>query len=96
MKLEMPALQDARVLVVGDIMLDRYYHGETSRISPEAPVAVVNVEGQEDRPGGAGNVALNLAALGAAATLMGVVGRDPTADSLRERLSCCRSPMRFF
>lgn len=87
MKLEMPALQDARVLVVGDIMLDRYYHGETSRISPEAPVAVVNVEGQEDRPGGAGNVALNLAALGAAATLVGVVGRDSTADSLRERLA---------
>ena len=87
MKLEMPALQDARVLVVGDIMLDRYYHGETSRISPEAPVAVVNVEGQEDRPGGAGNVALNLAALGAAATLIGVVGRDSTADSLRGRLT---------
>tara|TARA_Y100000385_G_scaffold36565_1_gene34171 strand:- start:2315 stop:3760 length:1446 start_codon:yes stop_codon:yes gene_type:complete len=87
MKLEMPALQDARVLVVGDVMLDRYYHGETSRISPEAPVAVVNVQGQEDRPGGASNVALNLAALGAAATLVGVVGRDPTADSLRKRLA---------
>lgn len=87
MKLEMPALQDARVLVVGDVMLDRYYHGETSRISPEAPVAVVNVQGQEDRPGGASNVALNLAALGAAATLVGVVGRDSTADSLRKRLT---------
>jgi D-beta-D-heptose 7-phosphate kinase/D-beta-D-heptose 1-phosphate adenosyltransferase len=87
MKLEMPALQDARVLVVGDVMLDRYYHGETSRISPEAPVAVVNVQGQEDRPGGASNVALNLAALGAAATLVGVVGRDSTADSLRKRLA---------
>ena len=96
MKLEMPALQDARVLVVGDIMLDRYYHGETSRISPEAPVAVVNVEGQEDRPGGAGNVALNLAALGAAATLMGVVGRDPTADSLRERLAAAGVRCDFF
>ena len=87
MKLEMPALQDARVLVVGDVMLDRYYHGETSRISPEAPVAVVNVQGQEDRPGGASNVALNLAALGAAATLVGVVGKDSTADSLRKRLA---------
>ena len=87
MKLEMPALQDARVLVVGDVMLDRYYHGETSRISPEAPVAVVNVQGQEDHPGGASNVALNLAALGAAATLVGVVGRDSTADSLRKRLA---------
>ena len=96
MKLEMPALQDARVLVVGDIMLDRYYHGETSRISPEAPVAVVNVEGQEDRPGGAGNVALNLAALGAAATLMGVVGRDPTADLLRERLAAAGVRCDFF
>ena len=67
MKLNMPRFDEASVLVVGDIMLDRYWQGPTSRISPEAPVPVVKVEEIVDRPGGAGNVALNIAALGAAA-----------------------------
>ena len=58
MKLEMPQFDRARVLVLGDIMLDRYWEGGTSRISPEAPVPVVKVEQINDRPGGAGNVAL--------------------------------------
>ena len=59
----MPAFQEARLLVIGDVMLDRYWHGAASRVSPEAPVAVVRVGNREDRPGGAGNVALNIAAL---------------------------------
>lgn len=69
-------LRRARVLVVGDVMLDRYWFGEVSRISPEAPVPVVRVERTEERPGGAANVARNAAALGAKATLLSVVGRD--------------------
>ncbi len=87
MKLEMPPFQDARLLVVGDVMLDRYWHGSASRVSPEAPVPVVQVGNREDRPGGAGNVALNAAALGSAAWLLGVVGRDESADELRLRLN---------
>ncbi len=86
MKPTMPAFQEARVLVAGDVMLDRYWHGGASRISPEAPVPVVRVVKREDRPGGAGNVALNIATLGGAATLVGVVGDDATADELRARL----------
>ncbi|MGE8480993.1 MAG: bifunctional D-glycero-beta-D-manno-heptose-7-phosphate kinase/D-glycero-beta-D-manno-heptose 1-phosphate adenylyltransferase HldE [Pseudomonas sp.] len=82
MKLSMPRFDQAPVLVVGDVMLDRYWHGGTSRISPEAPVPVVKVEHIEDRPGGAANVALNIAALGAPASLVGVTGDDEAADSL--------------
>ena len=86
MKPAMPAFQDARLLVVGDVMLDRYWHGDTARISPEAPVPVVRVGKREARPGGAGNVALNIAALGGAATLLGAVGDDDAAGELRARL----------
>jgi len=86
MKPAMPAFQDARLLVVGDVMLDRYWHGDAARISPEAPVPVVRVGKREDRPGGAGNVALNIAALGGAATLLGAVGDDDAARGLRARL----------
>lgn len=86
MKLEMPGFEQARVLVLGDIMLDRYWEGGTSRISPEAPVPVVKVEQITDRPGGAGNVALNIAALGAAARLGGYTGDDEMADSLEDML----------
>ena len=78
MKLEMPPFQNARLLVIGDVMLDRYWHGSASRVSPEAPVPVVKVANREDRPGGAGNVALNIAALGSAVRLVGVVGDDET------------------
>lgn len=87
MKLEMPGFQDARLLVIGDVMLDRYWHGAASRVSPEAPVPVVRVGNREDRPGGAGNVALNVAALGSAARLIGVVGDDEAGEELRSRLS---------
>ena len=79
-------ISQVRLLVVGDVMLDRYWHGGTSRISPEAPVPVVKVEQIEDRPGGAANVALNIAALGAPATLLGVTGQDEAAESLRNSL----------
>lgn len=86
MSLEFPRFDKARVLVVGDVMLDRYWHGATSRISPEAPVPVVKVGNSEDSPGGAANVALNLAALGAAASVVGLVGNDENGSILRERL----------
>lgn len=82
MKVDLTALEHARVLVVGDVMLDRYWHGGTSRISPEAPVPVVRVEEADDRPGGAANVALNVASLGGHAALAGVVGDDDNADLL--------------
>lgn len=81
-----PDFSRGRVLVVGDVMLDRYWHGSTNRISPEAPVPIVKVEGDEFRAGGAGNVALNAASLGATAELVGLVGRDEAALLLRKRL----------
>lgn len=70
------AVARSRVLVVGDLMLDRYWFGEVDRISPEAPVPVVRVARREDRLGGAANVARNIVSLGAQATLVGVVGDD--------------------
>jgi rfaE bifunctional protein kinase chain/domain len=74
------------VAVVGDVMLDRYYWGKVSRISPEAPVPVVEVERTTVRLGGAANVAANIGALEARAELLGVVGDDPAADVLRAEL----------
>lgn len=73
----------ARVLVIGDIMLDRYWFGQVDRISPEAPVPVVRVARKEDRLGGAANVARNVAALGAHVSLLGVVGDDEPGDEIR-------------
>lgn len=84
--MQLPNYSTARVLVVGDLMLDRYWHGPTSRISPEAPVPVVHVKQDEYRAGGAGNVALNIAALGAKASLLGFVGEDQNAISLENLL----------
>lgn len=75
-------LPNTRVLVIGDVMLDRYWHGATSRISPEAPVPVVKVCGDEDRPGGAANVAVNSSALGAYVKLFGFIGNDPAGEIL--------------
>lgn len=77
------AFAQRRVLVVGDVMLDRYWYGAVERISPEAPVPVVRVEREEERLGGAANVALNVRTLGARATLLTVVGKDHAADTLR-------------
>ncbi len=83
----LPSFEKAKVLIVGDLMLDRYWHGASSRISPEAPVQVVNVGQIEERPGGAGNVALNIASLGSSATLIGITGEDEAATALKTRLT---------
>ncbi len=81
------ALAASRILVVGDIMLDRYWFGEVSRISPEAPVPIVRVERREERLGGAANVARNAAMLGAQVGLLGVVGQDDAADTIARQLA---------
>ncbi len=81
------AVRSARVLVVGDVMLDRYWFGDVERISPEAPVPVVKIARTDERPGGAANVARNAAALGAQVTLIGVVGDDEPGRSLERLLA---------
>lgn len=80
----------ARVVVVGDVMVDRYWRGQAGRVSPEAPVVVVRVEDQQPRAGGAANVAANVAALGLHAVLIGLVGDDRDAEELEEILRDCR------
>ena len=80
----------ARLLVVGDVMLDRYWFGEVSRISPEAPVPVVKIERTEERPGGAANVARNASALGAGVALLSVVGEDEAGTSLQRLVEADR------
>jgi rfaE bifunctional protein kinase chain/domain len=77
-------LTAARVLVVGDVMLDRYWFGDVNRISPEAPVPVVKVSRMEERPGGASNVARNAASLGASVSLLSVVGNDEPGGRIEE------------
>ncbi len=86
MKNAFPDFRQANVVVIGDLMLDRFYFGKTKRISPEAPVPVVNVERLEDIPGGAANVAMNIASLGANCSLSGITGQDEAAQVLEERL----------
>ena len=83
----LPKFDGAKILVVGDVMLDRYWFGDVSRISPEAPVPVLKVERVDERPGGAANVARNIAALGAHATLLSVVGNDEAGACLEKLLS---------
>ncbi len=85
--MKLPSFEKARVLVVGDVMLDRYWFGDVSRISPEAPVPVLKVNKVEERPGGAANVARNIAALGAHCTLLSVVGADEAGDCLQRLLT---------
>ncbi len=82
MNIQIPAFESAKILVIGDVMLDRYWHGDTSRISPEAPVPVVHVNQIEEYPGGAGNVALNIASLGATVDLIGAIGEDDAGKRL--------------
>lgn len=77
---------NARVLVVGDVMLDRYWFGDVHRISPEAPVPVVKIERSDERLGGAANVARNAAALGAHTTLLSVVGDDEAGHTIKRLL----------
>lgn len=79
-------IADLSILVVGDVMLDEYWFGDVRRISPEAPVPIVHVSRCEERPGGAANVARNIVAMGARATLLAIVGADATADRLRGTL----------
>lgn len=86
MSLSIPDFSTVKALVAGDIMLDQYWFGPTSRISPEAPVPVVKVTQAQARPGGAANVAVNLASLGAKTTLAGVVGQDAGGSLLRQAL----------
>lgn len=87
MTMALPDTAQARILVVGDVMLDRYWFGEVSRISPEAPVPVIKVERVEERPGGAANVARNCAALGARVALLSVVGADEAGAALARLLA---------
>jgi D-beta-D-heptose 7-phosphate kinase / D-beta-D-heptose 1-phosphate adenosyltransferase len=95
MKMCVPSFDQGRVLIVGDVMLDRYWHGVTSRISPEAPVPVVHVGKSEERPGGAANVAFNTAVLGSRTRLLGVTGDDEAAGSLEAQLAAAGIEYRF-
>ncbi len=87
MRVSVPHFAQAQVLVIGDVMLDRYWSGATSRISPEAPVPVVQVSTQQDKPGGGANVAINLANLGVQTALMGVIGYDEAGTVLQQLLA---------
>ncbi|NOQ94138.1 MAG: bifunctional D-glycero-beta-D-manno-heptose-7-phosphate kinase/D-glycero-beta-D-manno-heptose 1-phosphate adenylyltransferase HldE [Methylophaga sp.] len=87
MKQSFPTFHNAQVLVIGDLMLDRFYYGKASRISPEAPVPVVNIERLEDVPGGAANVAMNIASLGSTCQISGITGQDSAAETLQQRLN---------
>ena len=81
------AVGTTRVLIVGDVMLDRYWFGDVERISPEAPVPVVKIARTDERPGGAANVARNAAALGAQVSLISVIGDDEPGRSLERLLA---------
>ncbi|OCG06673.1 bifunctional heptose 7-phosphate kinase/heptose 1-phosphate adenyltransferase [Gilliamella sp. wkB178] len=87
MKVSLPDFSQANVLVVGDIMLDRYWYGGTNRISPEAPVPIVKIDALEERPGGAANVAMNITALSGNVRLIGLTGIDEPAKILNEQLN---------
>ncbi len=87
MKRPLPSVPGVHVLVVGDIMLDRYLFGRTERISAEAPVPIVQVDGSEDRLGGAANVALNVVSLGGVCTLVGAIGNDPAGKAVARMLA---------
>jgi len=86
MNIKLPNFNAAKVIVFGDIMLDRYWYGDTSRISPEAPVPVVHINNSEERPGGAGNVALNVSTLGVKTSLYSMCGDDELANILEHKL----------
>ena len=85
--MKLPSFDKARILVVGDVMLDRYWFGDVTRISPEARVPVLKVSKVEERPGGAANVARNIASLRAHCTLLSVVGADEAGDCLQRLLT---------
>ena len=79
-------LTDVRVLCIGDVMLDRFVSGQVKRISPESPVPVLSILGTHSFPGGAANVARNVASLGGRCSVVSVVGQDPAADELQRML----------
>ena len=79
----LPDLSNGNITVIGDVMLDRFWSGVSRRVSPEAPVPVVNINDQDDRAGGAGNVAVNLAELGVSVSLVGLCGDDDHGRALR-------------
>ena len=91
----LPSLQNIHVLVIGDVMLDRYWQGDAERVSQEAPVPVVDVKQVVDQPGGAANVALNVVSLGARCTLVGAVGADEAGEALRRTLAAAGVECRF-
>lgn len=84
--IKLPLFSHARILIVGDVMLDRYWYGDAFRISPEAPVPIVHVNHVKECAGGAGNVALNIVSLGAQADLLGIIGSDEAGESLKGHL----------
>lgn len=92
---DIPDFSPARILVAGDLMLDRYWHGATSRISPEAPVPVVGISQIEERAGGAGNVALNITALGGQGSLLPLTGNDEPAAVLKSILEASNIDCHF-
>jgi len=81
------------VLIIGDLMLDSYYWGDVSRISPEAPVPIVGVRKKESRLGGAGNVAVNIQAMGATPYLCGIIGNDDNGDKLVKIMQATKLPV---
>jgi D-beta-D-heptose 7-phosphate kinase/D-beta-D-heptose 1-phosphate adenosyltransferase len=93
--MQIPDFSKAKILIIGDVMLDRYWTGPTARISPEAPVPIVRVDDMEDRPGGAANVAINAATLGAQVVLIGMTGQDEAAQILTGRLAAMNVTCEF-
>ncbi len=93
--MDLPRFDSAHILTIGDAMLDRYWHGDTSRVSAEAPIPVIDVDEVEDRPGGAANVALNVATLGAASSLVAATGHDDMAVILGSKLTSSGIDCRF-
>jgi bifunctional ADP-heptose synthase (sugar kinase/adenylyltransferase) len=87
----LPEFNDLHIVVIGDIMIDRYISGTVRRISPEAPVPVVDMDSIENRLGGAANVAMNLLALGAKVTLISITGDDDEGENLHPLVRCSRS-----
>ncbi|MFQ9121635.1 MAG: PfkB family carbohydrate kinase [Haemophilus parainfluenzae] len=81
----------AKVLVLGDVMLDRYWFGATNRISPEAPVPVVRVQNNEERAGGAANVAMNIASLNVPVQILGLIGQDETGSAFNEFITASKN-----
>ena len=83
-------MKNSRVVVIGDIMIDRYLYGDTDRLSPEAPVPVVTVRDRTAKLGGAANVAANVASMGASCLLVGTVGDDADGSAIRQELVVSR------